>query len=110
MLDVNNRCRINVKLGGINVIPKASSVQFLTDPSNPTLVLGCDVMHPAPGPSYRSRPSFTALTGNIDSSSSRFIATSRAQDAGVEMVADLEDMVFVRPFSFLIPVDCCSRP
>jgi len=51
------------------------------------------VMHPAPGPSYRSRPSFTALTGNIDSSSSRFIATSRAQKAGQEMVEDLEEMV-----------------
>ncbi|KAG8885868.1 hypothetical protein FRB97_009030 [Tulasnella sp. 331] len=85
--------KINVKLGGINVIPKASSVQFLTDPSNPTLVLGCDVMHPTPGAGYRSRPSFTALTGNIDSSSSRFIATSRAQKAGQEMVEDLEEMV-----------------
>ncbi|KAG9005743.1 hypothetical protein FRB94_001309 [Tulasnella sp. JGI-2019a] len=86
--------KINVKLGGINVIPKASSVQFLTDPSNPALVLGCDVMHPAPGAGYKSRPSYTAVTGNIDSTSSRFIATSRAQKAGQEMVDDLEEMVF----------------
>jgi hypothetical protein len=32
--------RINVKLGGINSIPEPSSVSFLTDPRNPTIVLG----------------------------------------------------------------------
>ncbi|KAG9022175.1 hypothetical protein FRB95_000611 [Tulasnella sp. JGI-2019a] len=86
--------KINVKLGGINVIPEASSVEFLTDPSNPVLILGCDVMHPAPGAGYNSRPSFTAVTGNVDSTSCRFLATSRAQKAGQEMVDDLEDMVY----------------
>jgi hypothetical protein len=32
--------RINVKLGGINTIPDPSSVSVLTDPHNPTIVMG----------------------------------------------------------------------
>lgn len=32
--------RINVKLGGINTIPDPASVRYLTDPANPTVVMG----------------------------------------------------------------------
>lgn len=32
--------RINVKLGGINTVPDARSVPVLTDPHNPTIVMG----------------------------------------------------------------------
>lgn len=32
--------RINVKLGGINTIPDPASVSVLTDPRNPTIVMG----------------------------------------------------------------------
>lgn len=32
--------RINVKLGGINTIPEPRSVTILTDPHNPTIVMG----------------------------------------------------------------------
>jgi hypothetical protein len=39
--------RINVKLGGINVITDPSQVAVLSDPHNPTVVMGADVMHPA---------------------------------------------------------------
>ncbi|KAG8989796.1 hypothetical protein FRB94_014008 [Tulasnella sp. JGI-2019a] len=86
--------KINVKLGGINAVPKAFLVQSLTDPTNPTLILGCNVMHPAPGAGYKSRPSYTAVVGNIDSTTSRFVAASRVQKAGQEIVEDLEDMVY----------------
>lgn len=88
--------RINVKRGGINVIPKASFVPFLSDPSNPTLVLGADVMHPTAGSGGKSKPSFAAVTGNVDSTATKYVATSRAQGSGEEMIADLEDMVYVR--------------
>ena len=33
-------CRLNVKLGGINAIPEAHDVSFLTDSANPTIVMG----------------------------------------------------------------------
>lgn len=32
--------RINVKLGGVNTVPDPRSVQILTDPHNPTIVMG----------------------------------------------------------------------
>lgn len=35
--------RINVKLGGINVIPDPTQVTILSDPRNPTVVMGADV-------------------------------------------------------------------
>jgi len=84
--------KMNVKLGGINVIPKAETVRFLTDPSNPTLVLGADVMHPGPG--VETRPSFAAVTGNVDSDTSKYIATSRAQKPRQEMIEELDKMVY----------------
>lgn len=84
--------RINVKLGGINTIPDPSSVSVLTDPHNPTVVmgvclflklrfnfdrfcllsLGADVIHPAPGSD--GRPSFTSLVGNVDSDTAKYVA------------------------------------
>ncbi|CDO71261.1 hypothetical protein BN946_scf184908.g18 [Trametes cinnabarina] len=82
--------KINVKLGGINTIPDARSVGALTDPHNPTIVMGADVMHPAPGAS--DRPSYTALVGNVDSDTAKYIADCRAQTTRQEMIADLEEM------------------
>ncbi|KAI6027254.1 hypothetical protein EDC04DRAFT_2573087 [Pisolithus marmoratus] len=60
-------CRINVKLGSINTIPDPQSVSILTDPWNPTIVMGADVIHPAPG--SEGRPSFTTLVRNSATSS-----------------------------------------
>ncbi|KAF8335043.1 argonaute-like protein [Cantharellus anzutake] len=82
--------KINVKLGGINTIPDPRSVPFLTDQANPTLVLGADVIHPAPGSA--GRPSFTSLVGNVDSDTSKYIAITKVQTSRQEMIEDLEDM------------------
>ncbi|KAJ8481770.1 hypothetical protein ONZ51_g5795 [Trametes cubensis] len=82
--------KINVKLGGINTIPDARSVPVLTDPHNPTIVMGADVIHPAPGAD--GRPSFTALVGNVDSDTAKYIADCRVQTSRQEMIDDLEDM------------------
>ena len=82
--------RINVKLGGINTVPDSASVRYLVDPANPTIVMGADVIHPAPG--SEGRPSFTALVGNVDSDTSKYIATMRVQESRREMIDDLENM------------------
>ncbi|KAF4619813.1 hypothetical protein D9613_005017 [Agrocybe pediades] len=82
--------KINVKLGGINTVPDPSSVSALTDPHMPTIVMGADVIHPAPG--AIGKPSFTSLVGNVDSDSAKYIAESRAQTSRQEMIADLYDM------------------
>ncbi|KIK94706.1 hypothetical protein PAXRUDRAFT_827744 [Paxillus rubicundulus Ve08.2h10] len=82
--------KMNVKLGGINTIPDPQSVTMLTDPRNPTVVMGADVIHPAPGSD--GRPSFTALVGNVDSDTAKYVATSRVQGSRVEIIQDLEEM------------------
>jgi hypothetical protein len=50
--------RVNVKLGGINTIPDAKSAAILTDPANPTVVMGMRLslyMAHSPDASYRCR-------------------------------------------------------
>ncbi|KAG8905954.1 hypothetical protein FRB99_007888 [Tulasnella sp. 403] len=83
--------KINVKLGGINVVPRAESIRVLVDPANPTLVIGADVMHPGPG--VGGRPSFASVIGSVDSTTSKYIATTRAQRPRQEMIEELEEMV-----------------
>ncbi|KAI0734018.1 argonaute-like protein [Fomitopsis betulina] len=82
--------KVNVKLGGINSIPEPRSVAFLTDPKNPTIVMGADVTHPPPG--AQDRPSFAALVANVDSDTSKYIADLRVQTGRREMIHDLESM------------------
>ncbi|KAF9270096.1 argonaute-like protein [Marasmius fiardii PR-910] len=86
----NVMLKVNVKLGGINLIPEQSSVSVLTDPRHPTLVMGADVIHPAPG--SEGRPSFTALVSNVDSDTAKYIANCKVQTSRQEMIDDLETM------------------
>ncbi|PSS05393.1 hypothetical protein PHLCEN_2v3882 [Hermanssonia centrifuga] len=86
--------QINVKLGGINTIPDPRSVQILTDPHNPTMVMGADVIHPAAG--SVGRPSFTAVVANVDSDTAKYIADCRVQTSRQEMIEDLESMAEIR--------------
>ncbi|TFK43467.1 argonaute-like protein [Crucibulum laeve] len=86
----NVSLKINVKLGGINTIPDPASVSVLTDPHNPTIVMGADVIHPAPGSD--GRPSFTALVANVDSDTAKYIADSRVQTSRQEMIEELQAM------------------
>ncbi|KAL0065940.1 hypothetical protein AAF712_007067 [Marasmius tenuissimus] len=87
----NVALKINVKLGGINLIPEPASVAVLTDPRNPTIVMGADVIHPAPG--SEGRPSFTALVSSVDSDTAKYIANSQVQTSRQEMIDDLQEMV-----------------
>jgi len=82
--------KINVKLGGINTIPDPRSVTILTDPANPTMVMGADVIHPAAHSD--GRPSFTAVVANVDSDTAKYIADCRVQASRQEMIEDLEPM------------------
>ncbi|KAI0702894.1 argonaute-like protein [Cytidiella melzeri] len=82
--------KLNVKLGGINTIPDSRSVSILSDPHNPTIVMGADVIHPAAH--SEGRPSYTALVANVDSDHAKYVATSRVQTSRQEMIDDLADM------------------
>ncbi|TFY72934.1 hypothetical protein EVG20_g92 [Dentipellis fragilis] len=86
----NVTLKLNVKLGGINTVPDPRSVSLLADATNPTIVMGADVIHPAPGSD--GRPSFTALVGNVDSDTAKYIATIKVQTSRQEIIEDLESM------------------
>lgn len=83
----NVMLKVNVKLDGINSVPDLPS---LTDPAHPTIIMGADVIHPAPG--TEGRPSFTALVASVDTTVSKYVAMSRVQTGRQEMIDDLEDM------------------
>ncbi|KAI5980813.1 hypothetical protein EDC04DRAFT_2500140, partial [Pisolithus marmoratus] len=82
--------RINVKLGSINTIPDPQSVSILTDLRNLTIVMGANVIHPAPG--SEGCPLFTALVGNVDSDTAKYIATCHVQTSQKEIIEDLGEM------------------
>jgi eukaryotic translation initiation factor 2C len=86
----NITLKLNVKLGGVNAVPEPRDVSFLTDSANPTIVMGADAMHPAPGST--DRPSFTALVGSIDNSAVRYVSTMGVQTTRKEIIEAMESM------------------
>jgi eukaryotic translation initiation factor 2C len=107
-----------VKLGGVNVVPEPRDVPWLTDPANPTMVmgtplpvqyiarlrppillsLGADVSHPPPGSRRgpEGYPSFTSLVGSVDSSGAKYISRMGVQDSLHEVIYDMKNMCVVR--------------
>ncbi|KAI9439636.1 Piwi domain-containing protein, partial [Lactarius indigo] len=86
----NITLKINVKLGGINAILEPCDVEFLSDPANPTMVMGADITHPPPR--NRGRPSFTSLIGSIDANAVQYAARMGVQMNPQEIIEDLENM------------------
>ncbi|KAJ6500901.1 argonaute-like protein [Mycena sanguinolenta] len=82
----NVALKVNVKLGGINVVTDT----VLSDPHNPTVFLGADVMHPAPGTT--GRPSFSAVVGSVDSNGAKYVAAQCVQESRKELISDLKEM------------------
>ncbi|KAJ8092002.1 hypothetical protein PM082_024238 [Marasmius tenuissimus] len=93
--------KVNVKLGGTNVVPDPSSVVALMDPNQPTIVMGADVCHPSPGDT--ENPSYAALVSSTDSATTKYTATCRIQAARRELIEDLEGMVKVPLFAYWGP-------
>ena len=60
--------------------------------------MGADVIHPAPG--SEGRPSFTSVVGNVDSTTAKYIATTRVQ---------VNIWSFSHPFSLLIVINQIRR-
>jgi eukaryotic translation initiation factor 2C len=90
----NITLKVNVKLGGINVVPEPRDVPWLTDPANPTIVMGADVSHPPPGSRRgpEGYPSYTSLVGSVDSSGAKFISRMGVQDPLHEVIEDMKNM------------------
>ncbi|KAK2462455.1 hypothetical protein APHAL10511_005425 [Amanita phalloides] len=86
----NVLAKVNVKLGGRNHVLNLDSVPLLNDLQSPVIVMGADVMHPGPG---STRPSYTALVGSVDSLTTTYVHTMRAQTSRRELISDLQEMV-----------------
>jgi len=68
-------------------------VRFIVIRFTPVL-LGADVMHPAPGSD--DRPSYTSLVGSIDTSGVRYVSTMEVQTSRKEIIEAMESMCTVR--------------
>ncbi|KAJ2634790.1 hypothetical protein GGF40_003993 [Coemansia sp. RSA 1286] len=86
-----NLClKINVKLGGSNQsLPAASMQQMLR--RKPTLFLGCDVTHPAPG--EQGKPSIASVVGSTDFMGVRYAATLIQLPSRQELVEKLQEAI-----------------
>ncbi|KAJ2335261.1 hypothetical protein GGH92_008077 [Coemansia sp. RSA 2673] len=86
-----NLClKINAKLGGSNqALPSAHLEQLLR--RKPTLFLGCDVTHPAPGEQHK--PSIASVVGSVDFVGLRYVATLIQLPSRQEMVDKLQEAI-----------------
>ncbi|KAJ2798405.1 hypothetical protein H4R20_004833 [Coemansia guatemalensis] len=86
-----NLClKINTKLGGTNQCLIPRDLQKLVH-QKPTLFLGCDVTHPAPG--EREKPSIASVVGSTDFMGLRYAATLIQLPSRQELVGKLRDVV-----------------
>ncbi|PKK79735.1 Piwi-domain-containing protein [Rhizophagus irregularis] len=83
--------KMNVKLGGMNSFIDPTQVPFITQ--RPTILMGADVTHPAPGAENTGRPSIAAVTASMDAKASRYAASIRVQTGRQEVISDLAEMV-----------------
>ncbi|KAJ2158908.1 hypothetical protein GGF46_003413 [Coemansia sp. RSA 552] len=84
-----NLClKINGKLGGKNQEPDPAQLQTLVR-RKPTLFLGCDVTHPAPG--EQNKPSIASIVGSTDFLGLRYAATLIQLPSRQELVGRLQE-------------------
>ncbi|KAG0001210.1 Protein argonaute 10 [Modicella reniformis] len=87
--------KINTKLGGVNNTLDKNAIPFLTQ--KPTMIIGADVIHPAPG---QSRPSVVAVVASMDSMSFKYSGRLKVQDSRVEVIEGLKSLVHQLLVSF----------
>uniref|UniRef100_A0A915CX88 CCHC-type domain-containing protein n=1 Tax=Ditylenchus dipsaci TaxID=166011 RepID=A0A915CX88_9BILA len=70
--------------------PNTQHWKKFTDPKHPTLFIGIDVTHSAPGDT--DFPSISALVGSIDVEATKYASTVRAQGIRTEAIEDMKEM------------------
>lgn len=91
--------KINAKLGGINNKVDQASLgwHMFSNDNDPTLFIGVDVTHPAPG---SRNVSIAAVVGSVDISATRYGCSLRIQRRGCERVVYMVDSVKERVVEF----------
>ncbi|KAJ2687189.1 hypothetical protein IWW39_003110 [Coemansia spiralis] len=86
-----NLClKINAKLGGVNQALQQSGFQEVLR-GKPTLFLGCDITHPAPG--EQEKPSIASVVGSTNLEATRYAATLIQLPSRQELVDKLQEVV-----------------
>ncbi|PSN62707.1 Piwi-domain-containing protein [Corynespora cassiicola Philippines] len=86
---ISNVCmKVNAKLGGATCVAKSTTIPKIAPKhaSTPTMVVGADVSHPAPGAGSSEAASFAAITVSSDSLYARYWAECQTNGNRVEMV------------------------
>ena len=86
---ISNVCmKINAKLGGATTVTKSTVIPKVAPKSAsiPTMVIGADVSHPAPGAGSESAASFAAITMSCDAQFVKYWASVQTNGNRVEMV------------------------
>ncbi|TEB35951.1 Piwi-domain-containing protein [Coprinellus micaceus] len=87
----NVALKVNARLGGENSrVVGPQTYRYLTEQNVPTMIVGADVSHPAPG---IRKPSVTSLVYNHDQFATQYTAVTRLQDPRLEVITDLKDMM-----------------
>lgn len=86
---ISNVCmKVNAKLGGATNVAQSTVISKLNPKaaSTPTMVVGADVSHPAPGAGSGEAASFAAITVSHDATFTRYWAEVQTNGHRVEMV------------------------
>jgi eukaryotic translation initiation factor 2C len=86
---ISNVCmKINAKLGGATCVAKSEVIPKVAPKSSsiPTMVIGADVSHPAPGAGSDQAASFAAITMSCDAHFVKYWAAVQTNGNRVEMV------------------------
>ncbi|KAJ2117360.1 hypothetical protein IW146_000817 [Coemansia sp. RSA 922] len=87
----SNLClKINAKLGGVNQVLLQSGFQEVLR-GKPTLFLGCDITHPAPG--EQDKASIASVVGSTNFEGTRYAATLIQLPSRQELVDKLQEVV-----------------
>ncbi|KAF1362486.1 Piwi-domain-containing protein [Lizonia empirigonia] len=86
---ISNVCmKVNAKLGGCTSVAKSALIPRLNPKaaSTPTMVVGADVSHPAPGAGSSEAASFAAITVSADIHFAKYWADVQTNGNRVEMI------------------------
>jgi eukaryotic translation initiation factor 2C len=86
---ISNVCmKVNAKLGGATSVAKSLLIQKINplSASTPTMIVGADVSHPAPGAGSGEAASFAAMTVSSDAHFVKYWAEVQTNGNRVEMV------------------------
>ncbi|KAI0077980.1 Piwi-domain-containing protein [Panus rudis PR-1116 ss-1] len=98
----NLALKINAKLGGVNSI-----VPILKDYLHHTMVVGCDVSHPAPG--ERGKPSIASLMASVDANASVYTSQVALQESRMEIISNIDKMLEVAINDYILYVTAALR-